>query len=126
VMTSHLSAIPWKATNADSEIARSRMEASSAGKRLVRGQKKMIQALGAFGPLYFTMLRPVLAWRAFWKLRKVSFTFQFFSGRGETRMLNQWLRRQGCSSCTATKLYVVTWYVYTVKHNALIVDKKKH
>jgi len=31
----------------------------------VRGQRKMSQVLGAFGLLDFTMLRPVLAWRAF-------------------------------------------------------------
>jgi hypothetical protein len=31
----------------------------------VRGHRKMNQVLGAFGLLYFTMLRPVLAWGAF-------------------------------------------------------------
>jgi hypothetical protein len=31
----------------------------------VRGQKKMSQVLGAFELLDFTVLRPVLAWRAF-------------------------------------------------------------
>jgi hypothetical protein len=31
----------------------------------VRGQRKMSQLLGAFGLLDFTMLRPVIAWRAF-------------------------------------------------------------
>jgi hypothetical protein len=31
----------------------------------VRGQRKMSQVLGAFGLLNFTMLRFVLAWRAF-------------------------------------------------------------
>jgi len=33
----------------------------------------MSQALGAFGLLDFTVLRPVLAWRAFCKLRTVHF-----------------------------------------------------
>jgi hypothetical protein len=31
----------------------------------LRGQRKMSQVLGAFSLLYFTRLRPVLAWRAF-------------------------------------------------------------
>jgi hypothetical protein len=31
----------------------------------VQGQRKMSQVLGAIGLLDFTMLRPVLAWRAF-------------------------------------------------------------
>jgi len=35
------------------------------GEVCVRGQRKMSQLLGAFGLLDFTMLRPVLAWRAF-------------------------------------------------------------
>jgi len=35
------------------------------GEAWVRGQRKMTQALGAFGLLYFTILRPVLVWRAF-------------------------------------------------------------
>jgi len=34
----------------------------------VWGQRKMSQVLGAFGLLDFIMLRPVLAWRAFWNL----------------------------------------------------------
>jgi hypothetical protein len=38
----------------------------------------MSQVLGAFGLLDFTMLRPILAWRAFWNLRTVSLIFQFF------------------------------------------------
>jgi hypothetical protein len=37
------------------------------GEAWVRGQRKMSQVLGAFGLLDFAMLRPVLAWRAFWK-----------------------------------------------------------
>jgi len=35
------------------------------GEALVRGQREMSPVLGAFGLLDFTMLRPVLAWRAF-------------------------------------------------------------
>jgi hypothetical protein len=31
----------------------------------VQGQRKMSEVLGAFGLLNFTILRPVLAWRAF-------------------------------------------------------------
>ena len=40
----------------------------------VRGQRKMSQALGAFGLLDFTMLLPVLACRAFWNLWTVYFS----------------------------------------------------
>ena len=43
------------------------------GEACVRGQRKMSQVLDAFGLLDFTMLRPVLAWRAFWKLWAVYF-----------------------------------------------------
>ena len=38
------------------------------GEAWVRGQRKMSQLLGALGLLDFTMLRPVLSWRAFWNL----------------------------------------------------------
>jgi hypothetical protein len=47
----------------------------------------MSQILGAFGLLDFTMLAPVLAWRAFWNLWTVYFfNFQIFSGRGNPRI----------------------------------------
>ena len=58
------------------------------GEAWVRGQKKTSQVLGAFGMLYFTVLRPVLAWRAFLNLWTVYF-FDFpilFSGRGQPRI----------------------------------------
>jgi hypothetical protein len=66
----------------------------------VRGQKKMSQVLGAFGLQDFTMLRPALAWRAFWILWTVylfNFTI-FFSGRGKPRILNQRIWRHDCLS----------------------------
>jgi len=44
------------------------------GKAWVRGQRKRSQLPGAFGLLYFTMLRPFLAWRAFRKLWTVYFS----------------------------------------------------
>jgi hypothetical protein len=47
----------------------------------VWGQRKMSQLLGAFGLLDFTMLRPVLTWRAFLNLCTVYFfNFQNFFG----------------------------------------------
>ena len=54
----------------------------------VRGQRKMSQVLGAFGLLDFTIVWPVLAWRAFWNLWTVYFfNFpNFFSGRGKPRI----------------------------------------
>jgi hypothetical protein len=74
------------------------MEASSAGKREYGGK-----GLDAFGLLDFTMLRPVLAWRAFWNLWHVYFfNFLFFfraavnSGYLKPRILNQWIREHDC------------------------------
>ena len=52
------------ATNSNSENARSRMVASLRGS-MGTGTKGLSQVLGAFGLLDFTVLRPVLAWRAF-------------------------------------------------------------
>jgi len=39
------------------------------GEAWVQGQRKMSQVVGAFGLLNFTMLRPVLTWRAFLNLQ---------------------------------------------------------
>jgi hypothetical protein len=39
--------------------------ARSRGETWIRGQRKMSQVMGTFGLLDFTMLRPVLTWRAF-------------------------------------------------------------
>jgi hypothetical protein len=56
----------------------------------VRGQMKISQVLGAFGMLDFTILRPVLACYAFETYEPfISLIFQFFSGRGKPRVLNQ-------------------------------------
>jgi hypothetical protein len=41
---------------------------------------------GAFRLLNFTMLRPVVAWRAFLRLWAVNLIFQLFSGRGTPRI----------------------------------------
>ena len=76
------------ATNSNSENARSIMVAS-CGEASVRWQRKMSQTMGTFGLLDFTMLRPVLAWRAFWNLWTVyffNFPIFFFSGRGQPRV----------------------------------------
>jgi hypothetical protein len=74
------------ATNANSENANTRQVLR--GEAWVRGQGKTSKLLGPFGLLDFTMLRLVLAWRAFWKLRTVYF-FKFpifFSDRVELRI----------------------------------------
>ena len=67
----------------------------------VRGQRKMSPVLGAFGLLYFTMLWPVLAWRAFWNLWTVYFfsfpNFLWASVNGgylKLRKLNPWIPGQ--------------------------------
>ena len=68
------------------------------GEAWVRGQKKMSQVLGAFGLLDFTMLRPVLAWRAFWNLwTYYFFNFPIFFGGGGTPAVNRiyWIRGYG-------------------------------
>jgi hypothetical protein len=50
----------------------------------------MSQVLGAFGLPDFTILRPVLALRAFLNLGNIYlFNFHFFSGRGKPKILNQ-------------------------------------
>jgi hypothetical protein len=66
----------------------------------VREQRNMSQVLGAFELLDITMLRPVLAWRAFWNLGTVYlFNFPiFFSGCGKPRILYQWIRGHGSTS----------------------------
>jgi hypothetical protein len=72
----------------------------------VRRQRKMSQVLGAFGLLDFTMLRPILAWRAFWNLWIVYF-FKFptfFSCCGKPRILNLQIRGH-------TYIYVYCWCV---------------
>ena len=61
----------YTATNSNSENARRRMVANLRGS--VGTGKKMSHVLGAFLLLDFTMLRPVLAWRAFWNLWTVYF-----------------------------------------------------
>ena len=65
------------------------------GEAWVRGQRKMSPVLGTFGLLDFTMLRPVLAWRAFWNLwTAYLFNFPiFFSVRGQP-----WIRQSTCIS----------------------------
>jgi hypothetical protein len=58
----------------------------------------MSELLSAFGLLDFTILRPVLAWRAF-------FNFPTVSGRGELRILNQCIRGH-LNICKALFLHV--------------------
>ena len=53
----------------------------------VQGHSKMSQVLGTLGLLDFTMLRPVLAWHAFWNLwSSISLIFPNFLGRGKPRV----------------------------------------
>ena len=90
------------ATNLNSGNARSRMVAS-LWEAWLRGNRKMSKLLGAFGLLDFTMLRPVLAWRAFWNLWTVYFfNFPIFFGPRPTadnikpQMLNKRIWRSTC------------------------------
>jgi hypothetical protein len=64
------------------------------GEAWVRGQRKMSQAVSAFGLLDFTMLQPVLAWRAFWNLRNVYF-FNFSNFFRAAVNRGYWIRGYG-------------------------------
>jgi hypothetical protein len=61
----------YTARNTNSENARIRMEAGSARKHEYGGKGRKSKVLGAFGLPYFSMLRAVLAWSAFWNLRNL-------------------------------------------------------
>ena len=82
------------------------------GEAWVRGQREMSQVLGMFGLLVCTMLRPVLAWRAFWNLWTVYFfnfpIFFFFGPRPTTDNWNcrYWIR--GCGGPP-----VICFIIYT-------------
>jgi len=68
------------------------------GEAWVRGQRKMSQVPDALGLLEFTMLRPVLAWRAFlnlWTIYFFNFPI-FFSGSGQPCIMNPRIRRSNC------------------------------
>jgi hypothetical protein len=81
----------------------------------------MSQVLGAFGLLDFTMLRPVLAWRAFWNLwTTYFFNFQFFfSVRGKPRILIQWIRGHDCT-------YIQFRYYFRIEESKVSVGRYKH
>jgi hypothetical protein len=75
----------------------------------------MRQGLGAFGLLYFTMLRPVLAWGAFWNLWTVYyFNLKTFSGLGKRRITET---ADTGSVDTGTRLYLLSRNVITSKKN---------
>jgi hypothetical protein len=58
----------------------------------------MSQVMGAFGLLDFTMLRPVLAWRAFWNLWNVYFfDFPIFFWSAINRVY--WISGYGVHDC---------------------------
>jgi hypothetical protein len=91
----------------------------------------MGKVLGAFRLLYFTMLLPVLAWRAFLNLQTVYFLiFQFFSGRGKPRITETAVIE---SVNTEARLYLriylcgLSWYHIHFQHSCfiLVVKSKK-
>jgi hypothetical protein len=79
----------------------------------VRGQRKTSQVMGAFGLLDFNKLRPVLAWRKFWKLWTIYF-FKFPIFFGPQSTADNW----NCG-------YWISWYggttVTSVREVNLIV-----
>jgi hypothetical protein len=58
----------------------------------------MSQVLGVIDLLDFTMLRPVLAWHFETYEPFIYLILNFFSGRGDSRILNQWIRGHICNS----------------------------
>jgi hypothetical protein len=79
----------------------------------VREQRKVSHVLGMFGPLDFTMLRPVLTWRAFWSLWTVYFfNFPIFlSGCGNPQITNQWTRVYNCTfRCNQYQMHTAEHY----------------
>ena len=86
------------------------------GDAWVRGQRKMSQILDAFGLLDFTMLRPVLAWRAFWNLRTVYF-FNFPNFFGPRPTAFNWNRGYGVPAvCVYIYMYIYVYiYIYILR-----------
>jgi hypothetical protein len=79
--------------------------------------KERSQVLGAFALLDFTMLRLILAGRAFWNLWTVNF-FNFFSGRCKPRKLDQWIWGHDCIYIYIyiyVCVCVCVWGIFTVK-----------
>jgi hypothetical protein len=70
--------------------------------------------LGAFWVLYFTMLPPVLAWRAVWNLRTL-----YFSGRRKPRILNQRIRGPDCMYFL--RCHILYWCIDLIQCNATSV-----
>jgi hypothetical protein len=61
----------------------------------------MSQVLGAFGLLDFTMLDQFSLGARFERYEQfISLIFNFFSGRGKPRILNQWIRGHTCTKCS--------------------------
>jgi hypothetical protein len=57
----------------------------------------MSRVLGAFGLLDFTFYGPFSLGGSFETYEPfISLIFEFFSGRGNSRLLNQWMREQAC------------------------------
>jgi len=82
------------------------------GEAWVRGQRKMSQVLGVFGLLDFTMLRPILDWRAFWNLWTIYFfgISKFFLGCGQL-----W------STCILFRILCSLVYTHTHTHTCMCV-----
>ena len=82
------------------------------GEAWVQGQRKISQVLGAFGLLDFTMLRPIVAWRAFWNVWTIYFfNFPIFSGRGKLRITETAVTE---SAVTGVRLYFFLGFIHFV------------
>jgi hypothetical protein len=88
------------------------------GEAWVRGQRKISQVLGAFGLLDFTMLRPVLAWRAIWNLWTVYFFDypNFFSGCGKPR-----IRGSACAYVSSNTVPLLQCTILWTKKNFIMM-----
>ena len=94
------------------------------GEAWVQGPIMMCQVLGAFGPLDFTMLRPVLAWRTFWNLWTVYF-FNFsklFLARGQPQITET----AGPESAdTGVHRYLLRWFRHNMHYIKNSCERKQ-
>ena len=104
-----------RATNSNSETLQAEWWQVCRG-MWVRGQRMMTQVLGTYGQLDFTILRPVLTWRAFWKLQTIYFfnfhnRFQAVVNRGilKPQILNPLIGESACINLLTSALNGSKW-----------------
>jgi hypothetical protein len=85
------------ATNANSENARSRMEASSTGNHKYGGKLRLVKYWARLGCWISPGYGPFSFGGSFETYEPFIYLYSnFLSGRGEPRILNQWIRGHDC------------------------------